>query len=157
MTLTKLKPTDITAAAMSQFQQHWEARTTDPLEDCLHSKYFVNVRVRLECGDQITLIRFEDVNWAKIVEMVVVRVMDITDDGGVYCIVTIPLFKASERLMETVEHTPVPVSVVRIFNGYGVKGIEETEGIFPEFRTKKDAEDWVARQAPAIVLTQAPV
>ncbi len=155
MTLTKLKPTDITAAAMSQFQQHWEARTTDPLEDCLHSKYFVNVRSRLMSGDKITLLRFEDINWAKIVEMVVVRVMDITDDGHVYCIVTNPLFQAAERLLETVEHTPVPVYVARVFNGYGVKGLEQ-DGIFPEFRTKKDAETWVARQAPEIVLMQAP-
>ncbi len=155
MAITKLRPSNITAAAMSQFQQHWEARTTDPLEDCLHSKYFVNVRSRLMVGDKITLLRFEDINWAKIIEIVVVRVMEKRDDEHIYCIVTDPLFSAAERLMETVEHTPVPVYVARVFNGYGVKGLEH-DGIYPEFRTKKDAMDWVSRMAPEIVLTDVP-
>lgn len=151
----RLGVTNITAATMSQFQTHWEARTTEPLEDCLHSKYFGNVRMRLRCGDQISLVQFEDINWAKISMMVVVRVMEITDDGHVYCVVTTPIFSAAERLMETVEHVPHPVYVVRVFGKFGVKGLEH-EGLYPEFPTRKDAMEWVSRQAPNIILTEAP-
>jgi len=153
----RLKPSDLTCSTQTQFQQHWEARTVNPLVDCMHGKYFGNVRSRLEGGDEITLIRFQDLNWAKVREIATMRVVDITPEGEVHCILVHPIIDVTERLLAAPESNPIPVYVQRIYGGkFTVMGLEQEMGIMPEFPNQRDALEWIANQAPTVVLTEKP-
>lgn len=74
---------DLAMSDAMPFCQHYEARTTYPLKECLNNQFFLNVRGRLRSGDRINIVRYDNDTWKRVIECVEgVRIVAV-DSAGV--------------------------------------------------------------------------
>lgn len=55
----RARPADLCMSDAMPWQQHWEYRTTLPLADILHERFFLPVRTTLRPGDSVTFCRYD--------------------------------------------------------------------------------------------------
>lgn len=76
----RAKANDLCMADAMPFHQHFEYRTTLPLDDALHDQFFLPVANNLRPGDEVTLVSYDRPpgprHDARIVEIATVRVVE---------------------------------------------------------------------------------
>ena len=78
----RLKNGDLAMCDAMPFGQHFEARTTHPVEQCLHPDFFMNVRTNLRAGDRINVVRYDNDTWKRVLEVIEgVRVVYVDNMG----------------------------------------------------------------------------
>ena len=76
----RAKPGDLCMADAMPFQQHHEYRTHVPIEDLINDeRFFLNVKDNLRPGDSITICRYADNTFRKLIEVADVRVIETSN------------------------------------------------------------------------------
>lgn len=78
----RLKNGDLAMADAMPFGQHFEARTVYPVDQCLNSDFFMNVRSNLRAGDRVNIVRYDNDTWRQVLEVIEgVRVISVDNLG----------------------------------------------------------------------------
>ena len=79
----RLKDGDIAMSDAMPFAQHYEARTVFPLKEVLANPDFLtNVRHRLRAGDRLNIVRYENDDWHRVLEVIEgLRVVAVDNSG----------------------------------------------------------------------------
>ena len=92
----RCKDGDICMSDAMPFGQHHEVRTTYPIDECLHPRYFLNVRGRFRAGDRINMVRHLNDGWERVIGgMEGIRVIAV-DNLGVELFQTFPAWNLNE-------------------------------------------------------------
>lgn len=94
MTDRRCRDADIAMSDAMPFAQHYEIRTTFPVEERAADPLFLmNVRSRLRAGDRINLVRYENDTWDRVLEILEgLRVVHV-DNAGVELLQTAQAIK----------------------------------------------------------------
>lgn len=141
----RLKPTDICMADAMPWQQHWEARTTWPLAEVLHDKFFLNMRTQLRAGDAITLCRYSGTDPThrnvKLLEVATLRVIEAGERAE-----AVPIALIGE--ISTFGDSPAPSAPLTVARGFAGKfRLMAGEDLVEEFGSKGEADAALAKLA----------
>lgn len=80
MSEERLKAVDLCMAEAVPFQQRHECRISCPIEEVLDGAYFTAVKANLRAGDVISVCRYADASFQKVLQWAELRVMEISPD-----------------------------------------------------------------------------
>lgn len=140
----RARPTDICMSDSMPFQQRWQYRTTMPLKDILHDRFFLPLRQNLRAGDEITLCRYDGVDQShrsiSLLEIATVRVIrcDPTSESVPIALVADALMIAGKAEAPGLEVKRGQAGKFRVVRG---------DTVIEEFGSKAEAEAALARLA----------
>lgn len=143
MSELRAKPSDLCMADAMPFNQHYEYRTTWPLSELLHDRFFLPVRDQLRAGDQITLCRFDstDERSKQLVEIVAVRVKRAGRGHD-----TVPLHAIGR--VEIVAEAGQAAGALSVARGFAGKWrVMKGETLVSEYGSRVEAEEAMNRLA----------
>ena len=145
MSELRARPSDICMSDAMPFQQHWEYRTTWPIKDVLHDKFFLSLRAQLRAGDGINICRYDgaDINHKGIslIEFATVRVIA---SGAASEVVKVSLVGEIMVIGDAVEG-PAEMYVRR--GQAGKFRVMKGDTLIEEFGSKIEAEEALKRIA----------
>ena len=149
----RLKPLNITRASEATFQTSHEARVDRPLDDLDLNELFSDLQPNLQVGDQVTVCAYEGSLISedrKLREIGVCRIIakGVFAVGGRSAIRAVwvgETFKVPVAAHVTAKKpTTLRLEVKKEFGG-GFTVRDEKAQIVEHFKTKKEAEDYIAR------------
>ena len=101
----RAKASDLCMSEAMPFQQQFQYRTTLPLKDVVHEKFFLPVAANLRAGDQIRMVSYDRPAGGSVLELVDVIVIEKKPDA----VVVVPLeeARAIEPRRDEKEDAPV--------------------------------------------------
>jgi hypothetical protein len=79
--MTRLKPGDLCMSEAMPFCQSHQARVTVPIAGLDLNDFFRNVRANFRAGDTVTIVRFADASWTRVLETASLRVIEATESA----------------------------------------------------------------------------
>lgn len=148
----RCKSGDLCMSDAAPFQQHWECRTTWPLADVIHDKYFLPMRNQLRSGDSITLCRYDAADPShqklKLLEVANVRVLSAGMSAE-----TVPLAVIGgieDFSAESTEQDQKPKNELAVAKGFAGKWrVVRGDTLIEEFGSKAEAEAALAQRIAA--------
>lgn len=148
----RIKTTNICLVAAGAFQSRHEARVDRPLDDLDLAELFRDVQGNLQVGDEVTLVAYRDSTWRQVMEVGVLRV--IGKPHGLEGLKTSAawigeIYRLPDQVLAPATKKEIAQLGVRKEFGGGFVIHDQKGHVLERTKTRKEAEDYVARLAQA--------